>query len=770
MARKKRLRQEKVAGNSLAGGNGAATPAVSGPLESPTQPPAVQLALPPEVGNAGTVAILALIMFLAPALGVPYEEMLQDTLKSIIIAFGALGAALLFFWRVQQRDTLRWHALVLLPVLLMAYALGSMAWSHTYLAGVEAIRWFLFALLVWLGLNTLSRERLPLLAWGIHGGAVVASLWAVLQFWIDFGLFPQGPNPASTFVNRNFFAEFAVCTVPFAAILIARTRRSAQAVLLAASAGLVIVAILMTGTRSALTVLWLQLALLLPYMGWLYRRQLAFAGWTRGMQALVIAVLIATVAGLGVIPTGNAKIADEGRGLTALERGVKRTASISPTDSSLGIRMVMWRVTARMIQRHPLAGVGAGAWENVEPLYQEAGSQLETDYYAHNEILQLLAEYGVAGWLFLLGLVAYLLAAAWDTLSKRTAQAQAEAPWRAVFLCSLLSLLIVSNIGFPWRMASTGALFALCLAGLAASDARLGWSVPWAALRLPWTRRHSQVAAVLTIACIGLATFITRGAADAEQKIVHATRIALSITASGNPNDPKWNAAKAEMLQLMREGIAINPHYRKITPMAADELARWGDWKDATWIWESVLSSRPYVVAILANVARGYVIMGQPAQALAYLDRAKKIQPKAPAVRSLEVILLARTGQDAKALALAREAIAENIYDYDLANAAFALARKAGDYDLAVRAMQIRMAGWPATRAAGYLELGLMYDTGLHEPDRALGAFRQALTLSQGDERQALLARIPQAYVAKLRISTEAPPAPAPPQTSASKG
>jgi O-antigen ligase len=771
MARKKRLRPDNVSGSKSGPGAGVTPPPVLDPARSPPRTTApARLGLPLEVDGAGTVAILALIMFLAPALGVPTEEMLQDTLKSIIISFGALGAGLLFFWRVQRRDSLRWHAVVVLPLLLMAYALGSMAWSHTYLAGVEAVRWFVFALLLWLGLNTLTRERLPLLAWGIHGGAVLASLWAVLQFWVDFGLFPQGPHPASTFVNRNFFAEFAVCTLPFSALLIARARQSARAALLAASTGLVIVAILMTGTRGALIVLWLQLALALPLMGWLYRRQFAFTGWPRNTQVLVVAVLVGAVIGLGLIPTGDAKIAAEGRGLTALERGFTRTASISTADPSLGVRMVMWRATGRMIQHHPLAGVGAGAWENEEPLYQDEGSQLETDYYVHNEILQLLAEYGLVGWLFLLGLVAYLLAASWDTLSARAAPAQAEAPWRAVFLCSLLSLLIVSNIGFPWRMAATGALFALCLAGLAASDARLGWSVPWSAMRLPWSLRRSQVAAVLMIACIALAVFITRRAADAEYKIVHATRLALSISASGKPNDPRWNATKAEMLKLVREGIAVNPHYRKITPMVADELARWGDWKDATWIWESVLSSRPHVVAILANVARGYTIMGQPAQALAYLERAKKIQPRAPAVRSLEVILLSRTGQDAQALSLARQAIADNIYDYDLANASFVLAWRAGDYDLAVRAMRLRMAGWPASRAEGYFQLGTMYDTGLHDTDQALAAFKQALALATDTDRQALLPRIPPAYAARLGLSKEAPAAPPAPQTSANKG
>ena len=64
------------------------------------------------------------MMLLVPTLGVPSELMLQDTLKS----------------------------------------------------AVEAVRWFVLALAVWLGLNTLTRDNLPTLAWGIHGGALVASV------------------------------------------------------------------------------------------------------------------------------------------------------------------------------------------------------------------------------------------------------------------------------------------------------------------------------------------------------------------------------------------------------------------------------------------------------------------------------------------------------------------------------------------------------------------------------------------------------------------
>jgi O-antigen ligase len=759
MARKKRS-----AARSPAAGPQGISP--SAPILSPSAALA-----PVEVAGYAPVVLFAALMFLAPALGVPNEEMLQDTLKSIIVSFGALAAALVFFWHLRGRsEPLRWHAVMWLPLGLTAYALGSMAWSHTYLGGVEAIRWFIFSLLLWLGLNTLSRERLPILALGIHAGAVVASLWAALQFWFDFRLFPEGPPPASTFVNRNFFAEFVICTLPLAAILLARARQSAHVALLSVSSGFIVVTILMTGTRAALIALWLQLLVVLPYIAWLYRGQLAFSQWSRGTRWLAAGLLVATVAGLGVIPTGNSKLAAEGRGLNALERGFKRTGSISPDDPSLGVRMVMWKATGRMIRDRPLSGVGAGAWEDKIPLYQADGAQLETDYYVHNEFLQLLAEYGLVGWLFLIGLALYLFDAFRRTLQGRAPQAHAEGPWRAVLLCSVLSLMVVSNVGFPWRMASTGALFALCLAALAASDARLGAIAPWAAARLAWRPSMTQAAMLLVTMSLALAAYISQQAAQAEQKIVRATKIALSISASEDPRDPKWNRAKAGMLRLIREGIAINPHYRKITPMVADELARWGDWRDATWIWESVLTSRPYIVAIMTNVARGYATLGQMDKAMQYLARAEKIQPHAPAVRSLQVLLYGRAGQEAKALQIARQAIDDKVYDYDLLNASFALAARAGDYELAASSMRMRMIGWPDTRVQGYVQLGNMYATLAKDREKALDAFRRAVLITPQTQRDALLPHIPADYRAPLGLSPSAASPAGAAQTSASKG
>ena len=696
-------------------------------------------------GGGWAAALLAAMMFVAPALGVPHELMLQDTLKSIVVSFGTLFAGLLLFLHVRtRREPLRWHSVLWLPLLLMVYALGSMAWSHTYLAGVEAVRWFVFSLLAWVALQVLSRERLPWLAWGVHAGAVVASLWAALQFWVGFDLFAQGPNPASTFVNRNFFAEFVVCTLPFAWLLLARARQAPVIVGLAASIGLVVTAILMTGTRGALLALWLQLLVVLPLVAWRCRGQLAWSAWDRPRRVLASGVLVGTVVALGMLPSTNPHILQEARGESGLQRGIGRTQSIGPSDPSLGVRMVMWRAAWKAVEARPLAGVGAGAWENEIALFQEPGAQLETDYYVHNEFLQVLAEYGLAGWIFLVLLLAYLLMAAWRSRGPGPdAAGDAERPVRAVYLASLLALLVVSSIGFPWRMAATGALFALCLGGLAASDVRLGLGPRWLARPLPWAPAIARAALAVTVACVALALFITQRAAEAEYKLTSATKLALSVSASGQPNDPRHAATRQHLLQLVREGIAANPHYRKITPMVADELARWGDWANATWIWESVLASRPHVVAIMTNAARGHATLGRRDQAWARLEQARRLQPDAPAVRSLEVLLLAHDGEDAKALAAAKAALTAGIADYDLLNAAVVLAWRTGDFPFALQSLDRRSADFPETRAKGEMQRGTIYLNELQDRLRALQAFRLGLALAHPAERASFLQQLP---------------------------
>ncbi len=712
-----------------------------------------------EVQGGATVAVLAAMLFLVPAIGVPFEEMVQDTLKSMVASLMTLTAALLFFWRQRKRrEPLRWHALMWFPLILMTYALGSMVWSHPYLAGVEAIRWFVFSLLLWLGLNTFSPAALPLLARGIHWGAVIASLWAALQFWVNFSYFPQGPNPASTFANRNFFAEMAVCAIPFSVYLLAQSQRLSQIVLMAFSTGFIVVAVLMTGTRSALITFWFMLFVVLPTIGFIYRRQFNFLHWSLLGRALALMVLFSTVVGLGLIDTGNPNIAGEQRGSNALERGVHRSASVAHELSneqafatgSVSVRLIMWKATGRMIADRPFSGVGAGAWEVDSPLYQTADSALETDYYAHNESLQLIAEYGLVGWITLMGLFGYLLLSAWHTFQDRKSGAPSEAGVRAIFLTSLLALLLVSNAGFPWRLASTGAIFATGLGLLAASDSRRGASGWRWSCQLPWRPVFSRAGFFASIFCLMLAGYISQQAAAAEYKIITAVKRALMISQSGDPTNPRWNKSKNEMLVLMDEGTRINPHYRKITPMVADHLARWGDWDNAIWIWESVVESRPYVVAMLSNLVRGYSQLGQHAKAMEFLERCKKLQPDSPAVRGLELLVLAHAGREPEAAKLARRYLNEGIYDYNLVNVAVSLGLRTQDYDLAIEGLTLRNQSWPEGQVEALLELGRIYAEHKKNDALALEAYRSALAASPEAAKEATRQKIPATYLTRL--------------------
>lgn len=730
--------------------------------------PELSLAKPPELTNESNIGVtsqwvsllLALMMFMAPAMGVPSEEVLQDTLKSAIIALISLSAAMVFIWRhIARRSVVAWHQLVWLPIGLTVYALASMTWSHTYLAGVEAARWFIFSIIMLLCINLRLEDSEDRLIWGIHLGVTVASLWTALQFLFDFNVFPQGPNPASTFVNRNFFGEYAICALPYSLYLLLKAKNDQMAFALAISIGLNLVALMMTGTRSALIALVILLLLLVSlYIK--YHRQIGSIPLSQRRTLHAGLIILFTTLILGLIPNGNSKLTSEFGTLSAIERSTGRTLSIVKADEyttgSFSIRSVMWKATARMAARNPIFGVGAGAWEVEAPLYQQAGSQLETDYYAHNDFLQLLAEYGIVGWLFIGFLLVYVAHASQKTWLTRIGRQQHQFLLRTAALMSLFMLMIVSNAGFPWRMASTGALFAISLGLLAASDSGINQGKEW----LHSTRTLSETA-LKSLLIVGfgstlLALHLTQRAINCERDLVRGIKLALTISKSGRPNDPYWDNAKQQMFQLLHNGIEENRHYRKLTPMAADEIASWGDWKNAAWIWKSVLESRPNVVAIIANLSRASLEAGNFREAQDYFERAKRLQPTAPAVRTLNVMILERSGQERLAASEIRQLFRDGMVDYDLIYTAYMIGARSHDWPLVIQALELRIDHWPREAVDGWLKLGQIYDAKLEvkDPIKALHAYRAALDVTPIQEKDITLSKIPTSYRSQLVIAT----------------
>jgi tetratricopeptide (TPR) repeat protein len=184
--------------------------------------------------------------------------------------------------------------------------------------------------------------------------------------------------------------------------------------------------------------------------------------------------------------------------------------------------------------------------------------------------------------------------------------------------------------------------------------------------------------------------------------------------------------------------------------MIADEMAKWGDWKNAVWVWESVVVSRPYVVAIMSNIARGYAQMGNNEKALEYLARCEVIQPKAVSVRSLKVILMSRSGQEKEAALLAQQYMNEGTVDFDLLSAAYVLGMRKSDFDMAIQGLELRNKDWPASRQDGYLKMAGIYVNHKKDEVRAIEAFKGALQATPEKDRAALRQQIPPQLLTKL--------------------
>jgi Tfp pilus assembly protein PilF len=127
----------------------------------------------------------------------------------------------------------------------------------------------------------------------------------------------------------------------------------------------------------------------------------------------------------------------------------------------------------------------------------------------------------------------------------------------------------------------------------------------------------------------------------------------------------------------------------------ADSLAAWGDWKNATWIWESVLESRPNVAAMLANVVRGHLQAKEFVMAQDYLDKAMRIQPTAPSLAALQVMVWNQAGKTREAAARAKDLLQAGVIDPELIRMAYYLALDNQDSELEILALKLRSKTWP---------------------------------------------------------------------------
>lgn len=273
-------------------------------------------------------------------------------------------------------------------------------------------------------------------------------------FWYDKVYYRE--SATGTYVNHNHFAGFLEMVIPFAVAraLVARPRAGnhrpqaarGKAALYFFLAMLLVLAVIFSHSRMGLVSCGGSLAA----MAMVLRLRRPDRAEPRGaLGAGRILLLLAASAGLmlwiGPEPvfTRFAQLSDqEGPGAV------------------VGGRLAVWADTLRLIRERPLAGVGLGAFEAAYTKVQTVNLDARVDY-AHNDYLQVAAEFGLAAalffWAMIFALAARTLRACWAPAG-RARQVIALGATGA-----LAALLLHSLTDFNLYIPANGLVFAVVL-------------------------------------------------------------------------------------------------------------------------------------------------------------------------------------------------------------------------------------------------------------------------------------------------------------------
>ncbi len=305
-------------------------------------------------------------------------------------------------------------------------------------------------------LRSSERRRKVLIVLTVLGFAV--SVFAILQrltyngkmYWIR----PVSPYiaPYGPYGNYNHFAGFVelILPLPLAYLLFARINFE-QRLLWLIGVILMAVALILSGSRGGVLALGVELLAMMLIAVWTQRQglnaELNLAG-NRLIAGGALAAVLLLVLWIGYEPLSQR--------FSLLRQG--------SSEYSLVTRTEYWRGAWKMIQAHPVAGVGLGAFPTAYPAYGRSSVKNERLEHTHNDYLQLLTDAGLIGGLIGIWFLAELVRLAGRQFRQLKQMRTQE---RALILggyVAVLGIAVHSFLDFNLQIAANALLFLFVLA------------------------------------------------------------------------------------------------------------------------------------------------------------------------------------------------------------------------------------------------------------------------------------------------------------------
>jgi O-antigen ligase len=333
---------------------------------------------------------------------------------------------------------------------------------------VSAGRWgMLLAAGVWLGEERWrSVGTLAVVAFGGTVNALVGITQAIVPQALSLD---QRDGYGLTFFHSNLAAQYML-VVLFAAVVLALSDRRIQRWGGIGSLALITIGIVLLGRRGV----WggaLVGGIIVLFSLW---RQMHRAGRRYGRTLLIVLSL-----GTGLV-AGATVVSEHGSQESVLVR-LRRAATFS--DASYAYRKQLIQASLTMIAAHPLTGAAPGHWrlefpQCVPPASRPGLTVRESALWriehAHNDFLELLADYGVLGGMSLLAALASALFVLWRALGRAARTEDSDrahwfTTWRVVLPAMWGATLLNALVNFPLHSELPSGLLWL-LTGVAAGS------------------------------------------------------------------------------------------------------------------------------------------------------------------------------------------------------------------------------------------------------------------------------------------------------------
>jgi O-antigen ligase len=419
--------------------------------------------------------VLAILVFGPLAMGA------VDAWAFLVIQGLTIGVMLLWALRlwISPKPQLLWPPICWVVLAFTIYAVARYLTADIeYVARQELIQVLVCAFLFFAIVNNLYRQEfsqvasftLIFLAMGISCFAVYQFLTHSNRVWNSFS--PYLGRASGTYISPNNFAGFLEMLLPMAVAYILVGRMKAVTRILLGYATLVMLAgMAMTFSRGGWVAVGIGLLALLLILV-----------CHRNHRIPALLLLVALISGGAFFVTNF---------LAKTPTYIQRVEKTDTNDQlDWAVRRDMWSAAARMWQDHFWWGVGPAHFDYRFPEYRPESLQMRPGH-AHNDYLNLLADWGAVGGIIVLAGMAAFALGLWQTRRhvRRSENhfGSAMSNRHAFFIgaaCGLLALAVHSFVDFNLHIPAN-AILGITLLALLNSNLRFATESYWLNLRVP---------------------------------------------------------------------------------------------------------------------------------------------------------------------------------------------------------------------------------------------------------------------------------------------